>query len=322
MSYLSLISGILLFVGVYIDFLYTTLSCNGSGKWTAFINKILARLWVPRNGSVVKNWIGLLHLFLTVFNWVLLLIAASVLIFSAKADWVVKSGTMLPADFLERLYFSVFTLSTLGVGDFVANHHISQLFSGFISVAGFGMLTMGITYLLSVTNAALHKKNLAAQIWSMGKSPIELFRYFTTGDNFKNFDREISGLIEDINGHSNQHLSFPIVHFFLSRSKSKSLAVQITSLYECLQKMKANFKDPNVRAEIERTEGVIADYLSMASTHLNRNRDEASLKKLREQFLNDRPHEEFPYDKEMVQNLSTLLDSQGWQYSEVYKVQG
>jgi len=83
------------------------------------------------------------------------------IIFTSGEEMVIHGTTSLPADKTERFYFTGYILSTLGVGDFVPGNDTSRVLVGILSFTGFILITTGLTYLLSIVQAVLKKKELA-----------------------------------------------------------------------------------------------------------------------------------------------------------------
>ena len=120
MSTFFLLTGTLLLLLIMYDFFFTTLSSSGAGfftKWVSiFTHKIINAL-VRIMGRKVYNISGMLINLTTLANWVFWVWLGLFFIFSFDPGGIVNSdGRMATA--VERLYFTGYTLSTLGIGNF------------------------------------------------------------------------------------------------------------------------------------------------------------------------------------------------------------
>lgn len=258
------IAGIALIVLTLVDFLYTTLSCNGSGRLSTTVNRALDRV-LTSGSQVLRNWSGIIHLLFTLATWVVLLLTGGLLIVSAYPEMVVLPPSGKIADLSERFYFLAFTFSTLGMGDYTPGTEMGRYFTAVYSLLGFGVLTTAITYILSVTGAATKKKTLATFISTMGEHPADLFDYFTTKEDGSFFSDRIDDLVEQINMHVNDHLSYPIVHYFHSDERPWSAIIQLASLQECVLALRVHYAErKDILAHLRRLERTINRYLELA----------------------------------------------------------
>lgn len=68
------------------------------------------------------------------------------------------------ADFAEALYISLVALSTAGFGEIVATHPLLRLVMAFQAVAGFGLLTATVSWILQTYPALSRRRALAHQL--------------------------------------------------------------------------------------------------------------------------------------------------------------
>lgn len=321
MDYFFLLSGLALFIIVQFDFYYTTLSSQGAGRLTGIFNLILQRIedWTP--GLPLKEWSGLAHLFFTLIQWIIWILVAGCLVFNASPDMVVEGSTLRPAGNVERWYYTGFVLSTLGTGDYVAGNDFSRIFTIIYTISGFGMLTTGITYLLSVTSAALEKKNLAMYIGGIGSNPIELFKFATVKPEAEPFLSRIDDLVQMIDAHTNNHLSFPIIHHFLTKDRKRSTVVHLASLTDTMSVLEQEYGSNHyVCQQLGRLKHSIKGFIDIAGDLMGNNQDvdENGNHKDRWHEVNIDPVPCFQ-ENEMHEKFSNLLESQGWKWKDVYE---
>ena len=321
MDWVLTLAGFLLIGVTLTDFFFTTLSCNGSGGITDFVNqRVLGSLLVPRSDSA-RVWLGAVHLVVTLATWTVLILIAGFLIYAGFDDMVVNSTTKEPATLEQRFYMTGFVFSTLGTGDFVPGSAFSRAFTVTYSILGFGLLTTAITYIINVMTAANDKKALAAYISSMGNTPLELYDYFTTTEDAQLFTDRIDNLVELLNKHINNHLCYPIVHFFLSDMRPWSASIQLASLHEATMAMRITYaNDEVVMAQLTRIDRVTGRFLELARTP-DRFRDgNADLLLLREQWADRVPALAGAHNtiEESKERLGALLHQFGHTWQEVY----
>jgi hypothetical protein len=68
------------------------------------------------------------------------------------------------ADFAEALYISLVALSTVGFGEIIAAHPLLRLVMAFQAVAGFGLLTATVSWILQTYPALSRRRALAHQL--------------------------------------------------------------------------------------------------------------------------------------------------------------
>lgn len=80
------------------------------------------------------------------------------------AGFVHGPGVPQRGDFAEALYISLVTLSTLGFGDIVPANPLLRLVVALQAVAGFGLLTATVTWILQTYPALNRRRTLARQL--------------------------------------------------------------------------------------------------------------------------------------------------------------
>ncbi|CUH11746.1 Ion channel [Jannaschia seosinensis] len=116
-----------------------------SGPFTTGAEKIaclgLLRLFHLTGRRRFLAAIGPVSVMARAFAVVLGLLLGWGLVFFAQADWVIVASPNRPADFWERVYFTGYTISTLGLGDVVPDGPVAQLSVAGGSLTGFMVLT-------------------------------------------------------------------------------------------------------------------------------------------------------------------------------------
>lgn len=321
MNWIYGVLGALLMIVTVVDFIYTTLSSNGSGKITSWFNSWMGHFLVPPS-DWMRVWLGAIHLVYTMLVWISLLLVAGFLVYMTHEDWVVNSSTKVAATLPQRAYVTAFVFSTLGTGDYVPGTNFSRYFTAFYSILGFGVLTTAITYIINVMTAANNKKAFAAYVSSMGHSPMALYDYFTTSDDGSLFADRIDDLIQLLDVYTNNHLCYPIVHYFISDKSHFSASLQLASLHEATYALRIRYRDEAVMmAHLKRVDYVIERFLKIVRTPESFQRDEeVELLQLRNRWSGRVPvlatsHSEVSDNK---RRLGALLRQFGYDWEKVY----
>ena len=136
------ILGVVVVLVTLLDVIQNTLLPRGGGIFSGRISSFIWRgaLWLHRRrpSHQVLSRMGVVVLLSVVISWGALLLLGWTLIFSASLPAVVESPVGTPADPWARLYFTGYTLITLGLGDYKpqgalwANPHRRRLLDRFL----------------------------------------------------------------------------------------------------------------------------------------------------------------------------------------------
>jgi hypothetical protein len=288
--------GLIIIVLIFLDFFHTTLSGNGFGIFSRIVNQLLNRLILQNRNRKIFLYSGIIHLLVTTFMWLSLLFLGAFIIFTAGEEMVVHGTTGLPATKTERFYYTSYVLSTLGVGDFVPGNDESRILTGILSFSGFILITTGLTYLLSIINAVLQKKQLSFFISTIGKDVEEIFNFFRNQEELSSLVSDASDLRQQILKNSSTYLAFPMSNYFLTKNHDSALIVQLARLYEVLMVVRVDWDKTTVQ------------YNKLSST-IN------AIEKYLELGLEDPEAGEFHPDK--LKTLRSFWKKYGYNYNEV-----
>ena len=238
METLTVLLGALLVAGMLLDALWTTLAPHGAGP----LSKRVARAWWSVSLALHKRigahgllaFAGPALLVVAFFVWVAGLWGGWTLIFSADAGAVVDSTSKAPASLAGRIYYVGFVLFTLGTGDYVPVGGVWEVLSAVASLNGLFVVTLAITYMLSVLSAVTAKRQLAGSIFSLGDTPADLVRKAWDGQGFKGLDQHLPALAASLEHHTQRHLAYPILHYFHSTGRQTALGPAVAVLDEAL----------------------------------------------------------------------------------------
>ena len=244
------ISGLLGFTGIVLvaiamlDVLWTTLSMTGGGP----LSTGLARgLWRSVHG--LRHWTGatstrLLQLagpgilLSSLLMWVVLLWAGWTLLFSAAPDAVRALQTGASASLAGRVYFTGYTLFTLGIGNYVPAPGAWEIATAIASLNGLFLITLSITYLVAVLSAATRKHQLATVIATLGRTPHDIVRRARKGEGAASFRTHLAQVVPMIEMHARNHLAYPVLHYFHSPDRRAAVSLRIAALDDALLLLK------------------------------------------------------------------------------------
>lgn len=249
---LSLIAGIVILIGVFSDFFFTTLSASGaaflSKPLSSGIHKLMLKLERPL-GRKVLSTTGMIVNLGVLAMWVLLTWLGLFLVFSYDPDAIVNNQQQT-ASTSERLYFTGYVLSTLGVGNFQPTTPFFEVLTSLFSFFGFVFFTTAMTYLLSVSSAVVHKRTLALSIRDLGENPGQIVNRLLKMDSSFSY-QQIANLQQMVNRHSTYYQAYPVLHFFNDADDASSLSINIASLDEALSIILNNRRFNDLHEELQ-----------------------------------------------------------------------
>lgn len=252
MSTALLILGILTILFVMLDVLITTLTVGGGGPLTSRVSaglwRIALQIHQQRSNHRLLLFTGWVILVTTALLWFTLILVGWVLIFNASDLTVVNASSKQPASMWERIYFVGYTLSTLGMGDYQPSGVVWQLATAAASANGFVMISLTISYLIPVVSAATQKRQLALYISSLGGTPDEIVARAWNGKDFGQLDQHLISLAAQLALQGEQHLTYPILHYFHSVERSKASVLSFVAFDEALTLLEYGVK-PSARPD-------------------------------------------------------------------------
>ncbi len=223
---------------VLLDFLWTTF-LEGAGPMTKRVCRWIgvAMLSAQHRSStrriITKS--GLLTVTATMLCWSLLLWLGWALIFSADPNSI--SATFPVANgpsFWNRMYFVGCNITTLGTGDFRPNGRFWELATVLTGGSGFLLVGVAISYVVPVVTAATQKRQVAVNIWSLGKSPSDIISRAWNGVDTTALGPHLVSLSSMLALLGESHLTYPVLHYFHSSKRSSAIAPNVAALDEAL----------------------------------------------------------------------------------------
>lgn len=232
-------AGVGLLVIVLVDATLTTMTAgNGAGPVTVRLGRLLWRAFRAASGGTpwrLLSHAGALVLLATFGTWVLLLWAGWSLIFIGAGEAIVDASTGAPASTPATIYYAGFVVFTLGVGDFIAATGTWQVATAIASLLGLFLVTLSITYLISVVSAAVTRRQFAQSISVLGTTGVDIVLAHTVnGELSSQFSSQTQQLTSQLLKMTQQHLAYPVLHFFHASSSTASAPVAVAALDDAL----------------------------------------------------------------------------------------
>ena len=220
------------------DAIKTTLSASHSGPIT---NRLISSVWALLLAihqrkrchgllSAVGPWltVGLISI------WLLLALLGWWLLFCSTSDAVVNANTHEPANLIQRLYYTGYTLTTLGYGDYVPGSDAWRVTPMLAAANGFFLFTLTITYMLSIISNVTQKRHVALSIHALGETPYHILDATHDHGKYTSLGQQLQPLQQSISQLGQQHLAYPILHYYHDPQSQKSLPVALARLYQAL----------------------------------------------------------------------------------------
>jgi hypothetical protein len=256
-----------------LDALWTTIAPRGAGPLTKRVARgwWAASLWAHRRrrggAHGLLAFAGPALLVVAFLGWVAGLWAGWLLVFSAEPGAVVGATSNAPAPLAGRVYYVGFVLFTLGTGDYVPEGGTWEVLSAVAALSGLFVVTLAITYVLSVVSAVAAKRQLAGTITSLGETPVDLVRRAWDGSGFGGLDQQLPAIASALEHHNQRHLAYPILHYFHSADRRTALGPAVAVLDDALLLL-AEGVAPDVRpppAVVAPTRSTVGSFLGTLS---------------------------------------------------------
>lgn len=332
MTVLLVLLGLLLVALSFVDAVVTTISVSaGAGPLTTRVSRVVWAV-VQRTSrgtrpSLLRRRSGVLVVLATLLLWVLLQLAGWLLVFSSSPTAVVDATTSSPAAVGERLYYVGFVVFTLGVGDFVAGGPVWQLFTVLATFLGLFLVTLAVTYFLSVVSAAVQRQALASTVSSLGRTAEHVVVVGWEGDAFSAaFVQHLVQLSAQVSTLAEQHLAYPVLHFFVGSERTTVAPLAVARLDDAILLLEHGVA-PSARPPVSATRPVrlsIDRYLSSVTAPQAKDAEAPPTPSLHELAAYGVPVVEPAEFAEVVAaradrrtELASLVLSQGWDPRDV-----
>lgn len=241
MSALNIFSGILgvlILVTVLGDVVKTTLSAKGSGFISGAVANTLwsgALGWHRRHSShELLSFMGTFILVAIIGVWTFLLWVGWSLFFSTDPGSTVWASDDRPTSTLETFYFIGYTLITLGSGEIRPQGPFWQIATLAATTTGFVVLTLSITFLLSILPAVAAKRQTASYITSLGLESKDIVLNHWNGEDCQALVDHLPNLATSLSTLIQTYQAFPVIHYFHSTNPHTAFPLRLAALNDAL----------------------------------------------------------------------------------------
>lgn len=236
METVYLVVGVVLLVATLVDVLWTALWPDGAaGPLSRVFTTVIWRLarWVGKFWDRATSLAGPAVLAGTLVMWITLLWAGWVFLFASE------HGSLIPLSGTEvtwtgRIYFVAYSMFTMGNGDFSPAEGWWQIATSLTTATGMVIVTLSVTYVLSVVSAVAQKRAFAASVTGIGGRPEDFVIHAWNGRDFHSLDVTLNSLSSQLAVLADQHKAFPVLHYFHAAERTDSPAVAVAVLDEAL----------------------------------------------------------------------------------------
>lgn len=178
-------------------------------------------------------WGGTITLLAILGTWFVLLVGGWTLVMGWPGVLVEPSNED-PATLLRQLEYA----TSLVIGRGGPSLDTAAAFWGLVSQAaalsGVLLLSLSIAYVLPVVNAVVSKRRVASTISALGHTPDQLLHRAWNGEDFGVLRLHLIPLAAMIAEVAEQHLAYPIVHYFHSEERHTAIGPSIAVLDDTL----------------------------------------------------------------------------------------
>lgn len=242
MNYLFLISGIIITIWGFLEGLWTTIWVDGTsapltGRITTLVWKLMRGI-INEKKHKLLSLSGPVILVTTVSFWIILIILGWTLIFYADPFSIQNPTSKAYPGFPGHVWYVTYVMFSVGNGDFTPQSDTWQLLSAMVAFGGMAMVTLAVTYILQVISAVVAKRSFASQVTSIGKGAEDFVISQWTGDSFGDIELQLSSISTTLSTLSEQHMAYPILHYYHAANPDKANALALAILDEALMIIK------------------------------------------------------------------------------------
>jgi hypothetical protein len=188
------------------------------------------------NRHRLLNMVGPLLLPLLIVVYIVLLVLAFALVYYPHIPRGFHFSVPHPEPgWVDAVYFSGCTLTTIGYGDIVARAAPLRFIALFEAATGLALISLAITYLLTVYTALERKRAVAVSLYHQAGEGADVAgfiahhfvegRFYGLRDALRTVTRDLQGLLES-------HIDHPVIHYFHPVEVYKSIPRMLFLLLE------------------------------------------------------------------------------------------
>jgi voltage-gated potassium channel Kch len=208
-----------------------------------------------------------------IVTWTVLLTVGWALVFWPHLPGGFRYATGLDpstgSNFMNALYLSLVTLTTLGYGDITPTGPIFRFLAPLEALIGFGLLTAAISWVLSVYPVLSRRRSLAQEVSLLRRAESEIRIPAVTVDA-ETLERTLDALATRLISVSGDLLRFPVTYYFYDDQQWSSLPAQMHSLARMAEEGRAPDRPPAVRLRATVLRGAVDDFAETVASRFLR----------------------------------------------------
>lgn len=233
------LAGALILVTVMSDIIITTLVPSGGAgpltRWTGgLLWGMLRRLHDHRPSHRAMRAAGPLIVLAVILMWLLGLVAGWSLVFSREGSLVTAEGGSGPTPVLGRVYYAASTVLGSGGAAYTPGGNVWQTVEQVAAGTGVALIGLSIAYILPIVGAVVQKREVASYISALGGAPDEILTRAFGDGHFGSLHLHFIALTPMVNRLAQNHLAYPVLHYFHSGERFTALGPSIVVLDESL----------------------------------------------------------------------------------------
>lgn len=268
MTIFATILGTVLIVAALRDIFHELFHPSGTGGMSGMLMKAIWRLFrgLARRYPSVLTLAGPSILLTIIGSWVLILTVGWALVYWPRLpeEFLLAPG-LDPSDegsFVDAFYLSLLTLTTLGYGNIAPVTDWLRVITPLETLIGFGLLTVGVTWVLSIYPALTRRRSLAQQIASIqdaeSETGISVMRADATAA-----ERTLDALTSQLVTVRGDLTQFPITYYFHSLDERSSLPANIETLLRLAREGGGEGNPPAVRLRAGALSSALDDFSAL-----------------------------------------------------------
>lgn len=259
-------------MGAIGDLLWTTLWDEGGagpltsrlmmGSWHTFLT-------VSRGNARVLQTTGPVILVSTLLMWILSIWVGWTFVFASAEPTIFDTIDGGGISWIDLAYFTGYTFFTLGNGGFAPVDGVWQILTVLTTASGMLLVTLTMTYVLSVLDAVTQKHAFAQGVTGIGLHPEALLTAYWSGEKFDGLDLHLDTFSSQMDTLTANHNAYPLLHYFYSKQAEKAPVTAIAVLDGTLTVLRFGTEEEHQpsRALLRDTRSSVESYVEALSSH-------------------------------------------------------
>lgn len=282
--------GVLMILAAVRDIFHELFHPSGTGSISGQVMRAIWSIFrrISLHRSSLLSLAGPATLLLVIGSWAILLAIGWAFIFwPLLPEGFLLSTGLKPSEnggFLDALYLSMVTLTTLGYGDITPVSTILRMLVPVEALIGFALLTVSISWLLSIYPVLSHRRTLAQKIWTLRQAGSDTG--ISLSDETANPEDFLPDLFSQLVTARNNLIQFPITYYFHGGDEKTALSTTLPYLVDLTEQLNAS-ENPVLRLHTATLDRAIEDFTTVLSNRFLDLPPSSSPKEILEAYARD-----------------------------------